>query len=158
MHAVRGATEGGGSGGRSDERSPHLFAVRQRVGDDGVLASVVANVNLTTREGTIAYIHPVANLAATPAPEKSDVVIVARREDGESLDQFPVAVKLDSELGPEEDRKGLIDAILPINAEARRVELIIAGQLADAFRVRRRARAAGSRHHHQWSLQLHCDR
>jgi hypothetical protein len=138
MHAVSGAAAGGGAGGtggRPDERAPHLAVLRQRAGDEGVLVSIVANVNLTTREGAIAYIHPVINLHATPAPEQSDVVIRTTRSDEASLDEFPVAVKLSSELAPDDDLIGLVDAVLPVSAEASTVELVIAGQVADSFRV-----------------------
>jgi len=129
------SSDAGGSGGRPDERFPHLAAVRYDVGMEGVLVSVVANVNLTARRGTIAYVQPVTNHRPLPLPQRSDVAIRTRSDNGEQLDEFPVEAKLDSELQPEEDRTGLVDAILPLHAATRTIELLIGGEVVDTYRA-----------------------
>jgi hypothetical protein len=96
---------------------------------------VVASVNLTTRNGTISFVHPVMNLPASPIDREGQVVIRTKGQDGTPLGDFPVPVKLDSELSPEDDRMGLVDAVLSVSAETRIIELVIDGQIADTFEV-----------------------
>jgi hypothetical protein len=52
-----------------------------------------------------------------------------------STHEFPVRVRLDSELSPDDDQTGLVDAVLPVTADARALELVIDGHVADTFRV-----------------------
>ena len=125
----------GGSGGRPDERFPHLVAVRHDAATEGVLVSVIATVNLTARQGRIEYVHPVTNHRPSAAPQQRDVTIRSLGETGASLDEHPVEVKLSSELEPGEDRTGLVDAVLPVNGTARALELVIGGQVVDTYRV-----------------------
>ncbi len=123
-----------GPGGRPDERFPHLSAERQQAGVDGTLVSVVATVNLTTGSGTIAYVYPVSGLPVSGISADSTVVIRATRSDG-TLDEFPVQVKLSSELAPGDEQRGLADAVLPVRAETQALALVIAGQVTDSFRI-----------------------
>lgn len=123
-----------GPGGRPDERFPNLSAVRQQVGVGGVLASVVATVNLTTSSGTIVFVYPVSGLPVSGISPGSAVVVRATRSE-ESLDEFPVQVKLNSELAPGDEQRGLADAVLPVRAETQALDLVIAGQVTDSFRI-----------------------
>src|SRR6266542_858921 len=123
------------SGGRPDERFPELSVTRQHAGTEGVLLSVVASVNLTKGRGSIAFVHPVPNLQASGIATKSSVVVRTKGEDDAPLDEFPVTVKLNSELGPEDDRTGLVDVVLPIHTDVRAIELEIEGKVVDTFRV-----------------------
>lgn len=124
----------GASGGRPDARFPDLSTVCQHVGVDGILASVVATVNLTAGSGTIAFVYPVSGLPVSGISPESTVVIRATRSD-ETLDEFPVQVKLNSELAPGDEQRGLADAVLPVRAETQALNLVIAGQVADSFRI-----------------------
>ena len=124
----------GAPGGRPDARFPDLSVVRQQVGTDGILASVVATVNMTTGSGTIAFVYPVSGLPVSGISPESTVVIRATRSD-ETLDEFPVQVKLNSELAPGDEQRGLADAILPVRAETQALDLVIAGHVADSFRI-----------------------
>jgi hypothetical protein len=122
-----------GAGGRPDERFPHLSAERRQAGVDGTLASVVATVNLTTKSGAIAYVYPVSGLPVSGISPDSTVVIRATRSDG--TDEFPVQVKLSSELAPGDEQRGLADAVLPVRAETQVLALVIAGQVTDSLRI-----------------------
>jgi hypothetical protein len=126
---------GSDSGGRPDARFPGLSAVRLQVGVGGVLASVVSNVNLTTGSGTIAFVYPVTGLPVSGILQESEVVIRAAADDGTMLDEFPVQVKLNSELAPGDERRGLADPVLPLRAATRALHLVIGGQTADSFSV-----------------------
>jgi hypothetical protein len=134
-HAGNRPQADSGPAGRPDARFPYLSPVRQQVGAPGVLASVISNVNLTTGHGTIAFVHPVSRLQASGIRPESDVVIRTRRTDGTALGEFPVQVKLNSELSPGDDQRGLVDAVLPVRAETQAIDLVIKGQVADSFRI-----------------------
>jgi hypothetical protein len=125
----------GAPGGRPDARFPDLSAVRQQVGVNGILASVVATVNLTTGSGTIAFVYPVSGLPVSGMSREGAVIIRATSSDQTVLDEFPVQVKLNSELAPGDEQRGLADAVLPVRAETQALDLVIAGQVADSFRV-----------------------
>jgi hypothetical protein len=51
------------------------------------------------------------------------------------LGDFPVRVKLSSELSPADDRTGVVDAVIPVPADATLIELVIDGQVADTFQA-----------------------
>ncbi len=126
---------GAGPGGRPDARFPGLPSVRRQVGAEGVLASVVARVNLSTASGAIAYVYPVPGLPASAASPDSPVVIRAAGTGDTALDEFRVPVRLDSELGPGDEQRGLVSAVLPLRPQTRALELVIYGRVADTFRV-----------------------
>jgi len=126
---------GGGPGGRPDARFPGLPSVRRQVGADGVLASVVATVNLSAGSGAIAYVYPVPGLSASAASPDSPVVIRAAGTGDTILDEFGVPVRLDSELGPGDEERGLVSVVLPLRPQTRALELVIRSQVADTFRV-----------------------
>ena len=97
---------------------------------------------MTTGSGTIAFVYPVSGLPVSGISPESTVVIRAIRSD-ETLDEFPVQVKLNSELAPGDEQRGLADTILPVRAETQALDLVIAGQVADSFRIAaRRPRSA----------------
>lgn len=102
---------------------------------DGVLASVVATVNMTTGSGTIAFVYPVPGLSVSGVSPESPVTIRAIGSDETVLDEFPVQVKLNSELAPGDEQRGLADAVLPVRAETQGLDLLIAGHVADRFRI-----------------------
>ncbi|MFF2040957.1 hypothetical protein ACFVVX_11050 [Kitasatospora sp. NPDC058170] len=123
----------------------------------GQLVSIVGTVNLTRREGGIRFVNPVSPLAARSAAPGADgangpnggpnggpgggpgggtpVVLRIRQANGAPPREIPVAVRLASELAPEDDRRGLIDAVVPIGPDTEAVDLVVAGQVVDTFRA-----------------------
>ncbi|MGK5631946.1 hypothetical protein ACSNOD_26305, partial [Streptomyces sp. URMC 123] len=102
-------------------------------GGDGSLLSVVARVNLTTGSGEIKYVNPVRTGRLSPLREDSPTVIRLLRRDGGLLDEYPVPVRLNSELLPSDDRVGIVAALIPAAPAATTVELLIAGRVVDTF-------------------------
>lgn len=121
--------------GRPDARYPGLPSVRRQVGAEGVLASVVATVNLTAGTGAISFVHPVAGVPASGTSPDSAVVIRAVGAGDTVLDEFGVPVRLNSELEAGDEQQGLVSVILPLRPQTRALELVIRGQVADTFRV-----------------------
>jgi hypothetical protein len=109
--------------------------VRRQVGAEGVLASVVATVNLTASSGAIAFVYPVTGLPASATNPDSAVVIRAAGAGDTVLDEFGVPVRLNSELEAGDEQQGLVSVILPLRPQTRALELVIRGQVADTFRV-----------------------
>lgn len=122
------------SGGRPDERFPQLAVTWQGVDGEPVSVSVVATVNLTRRQGRIAFVNPVPNVAASRLERESPVALRVTRGDA-VLAEFPAPVKLSSELSPRDDRTGVVDAVITVLPEATGIELVIDGQVADTFQA-----------------------
>jgi hypothetical protein len=121
--------------GRPDARYPGLPSVRRQVGAEGVLASVVATVNLTAGTGAISFVYPVTGVPASGTNPDSAVVIRAAGAGDTVLDEFGVPVRLNSELEARDEQQGLVSVILPLRPQTRALELVIRGQVADTFRV-----------------------
>ena len=147
-------------GGRPDERFPHLSVARAApetegrafrtgaAGPDGEqLISLVGTVNLTRRSGSIRFVNPVTSLAAPPArpagaapdgesagPDGGTPVVLRIRQTDGTARELPVTVRPPSELGPNDDRTGLVDAVVPAGPGPEAIELVVAGQVVDTFR------------------------
>jgi hypothetical protein len=130
--AGSGATLGGG--GRPDERFPRpvLLESRER---ESTPVSVVATVNLTQKQGKIRFVNPVPGGRVTDTEPESEAALRALDVDGQAIGEYPVRVNLSSELAPDDDREGLVNAVLPLSANTRTLELSIAGHRADTVRV-----------------------
>jgi hypothetical protein len=100
-----------------------------------VTVSVVATVNLTNHTGKIRFVTPLANGRPSGLEPESPVALRAKRDDGGKLQEFGVQAKLFSELSREADREGLVDAVIRISTEARALELLVGGTLADSLKV-----------------------
>jgi hypothetical protein len=122
-------------GGRPDERFPAQPAVVAPAVGGEVLVSVVANVNLTSGEGRIRFVNPLPDGRASGIEERGDVTLRAVADGGQVLREYPVRVNLSSELGPDDDREGLVDAKVAVPAETRAIELTVGGRVADSVRV-----------------------
>ena len=128
--------------GRPDERVPEIPALEaERAGR--TLIHVVATVNLTRQQGKIEYVNPLSAGDASGLKPGSQVQIRMLSADERLLREYPVEVKLNSELGPEDDKEGLIDAALAVDPAARVVQLVIAGGIADTFRAAAQAPSGG---------------
>lgn len=144
---------GPGFAGRPDERFPEKVERKKTAVGKRNLISVVAMVNLTKREGKIEYVNPVPQgELSRPAPE-SPVVVLVKRLDGQVLYECPVGVKPLSDTARGQDELGIVDAIIAAEADAKVIELSIAGRSVDTFRasetppgVRRVRRAAADPH------------
>jgi hypothetical protein len=121
--------------GRPDERFPQLSVTWQGVDAEPRVISVVGTVNLTKREGRIAFVNPVPNVRASPLESESPVVLRVKRDDDAVLGDFPVPVKLSSELSPGDDRTGVVDAVIPAPSNATIIELVIDGHVANTFQA-----------------------
>lgn len=125
-----------GAGGRPDQRFPRRddTGTQDGQGREGrVAVSVVATVNLTRGVGQIVHVHPVPNAPRTRLPSSSPVVLQFKNRQGKTVGEYPVEVKLNSELEPGDDRTGLVDAIVTTDAAARVIDLLIHGRLASTF-------------------------
>jgi hypothetical protein len=128
--------------GRPDQRVSEIPGVRaERAGR--TLIHVVATVNLSKQQGKIEYVNPLSAGDAYGVKPGSQVQIRVLRADQTLLREYPVEVKLNSELGPEVDKEGLIDAALVVDHAARVVQLVIAGGIADTFRAAAQAPTGG---------------
>jgi len=136
MRDSENSSAGRTAGGRPDQRFPIRAETPMRdaaVHEGPVLVSVVATVNLTKGLGQIVHVHPVPNAPRTRLPESSPVVLQFKTKQGASVGEYPVEVKLNSELGPGDDRTGLVDAIVRTDAAARVIDLLIRGKIASTF-------------------------
>jgi hypothetical protein len=133
------------SGGRPDARFPHAkprtkeaAARLERTAAEKVHAeeaarvtvSVVATVNLTTPSGMIRHVTPLEHRRA-PKDVGENAVLRVSAASGEAIGEFPVAVRLDSEIAEGEDLRGIIDAIIDVDPAARLVELVVGGKVVD---------------------------
>ncbi|WP_248558484.1 hypothetical protein [Paraburkholderia terrae] len=136
MNEYRGSSPSMAShvGGRPDQRFPEP-AVKKAVDGQEVLVSIVATVNVTRRQGKIRYVNPVQRGRPSDIEGHSEVVLRAKRIEGEPIREYPLRVDLYSELQPDSDREGLVSAVLPLNPDTRSIELLIAGHVVDVFRV-----------------------
>ena len=125
----------GTGAGRPEARPPALPEVRRQVGAGGVLASVVATVNLTAASGAIKFVYPVTGQPASGSFPDSAVVVRATGAGDTVLDEWGVPVRLESELEPGDEQRGLVSAVLPLPPQTQGLLLVIRGQVADTFRV-----------------------
>jgi hypothetical protein len=133
-YGVSGSSASPGAGGRPDERFPRP-AVTELVSGAEVAVSIVATVNLMKKYGTIRYVTPVPGGRPSGIRDQSDVVLRAKRSDGEPIREYPVQVDLFSEPGPDGDREGLVNAVVPVSGETRSIELLIGAQVTAVVRV-----------------------
>lgn len=140
-----GAGAGGfGGGGRPDERFPHKAARESQLPQRAepaaaaareVVVSIVATVNLTKRTGRILYVNPLERRIASDRERPGPALLRVKGAGDQVLQETPVPVRLSSELRPGEDQVGIVDAVLPIDASARAIELVLDGQVVDSYAV-----------------------
>jgi hypothetical protein len=123
--------------GRPDERFPRAPApfARPEAEHKEILVSVVATVNVTRNEGKIRFVNPIPGGRPSGIEPQSPVLLRVKSETGQVLHEYPVLVNIYTELAPEADREGLVDAVIPVSPAARTIELVIGGKVADTARV-----------------------
>jgi hypothetical protein len=124
-----------GAGGRPDQRFPQPARAVEPVEGREIPVSVVATVNLTRNQGEIRFVNPLPSGRISGIEPDSQVALRAVGAEGQVIREDPVRVNLYSELSPDADREGLVNAVLPLTANVRAIELSIEGQVADAVRV-----------------------
>jgi hypothetical protein len=120
--------------GRPDDRFQAPVAERAAPHEQ-VVVSVIATVNVTSGEGKIHFVNPLAGGRISGVEPQSQVSLRVKRADGEILQEFPVLVNLYSELSSVADREGLVDAAIPISPETRALELIVAKNVVDSVSI-----------------------
>lgn len=99
----------------------------------GSLINVVATINLTTQDGTIAFVNPVTQGMAPVGEAGNTVVLRVVSAAGEELLRKNAFVLLDTERPPGADVTGIINELIPRPEGTASIELIIEGNLADTF-------------------------
>jgi hypothetical protein len=129
------ASRGGGySGarGRPDQRFPHKRQWQEVRSE--ITVSVVATVNLTRRTGKIRYVIPLERPRSREQAGE-DARLRVKGPEGQALAEIQVAVRLDSDLLPGDDRQGIVDAIIGVDPTARAIELVVEDQMVDTYRL-----------------------
>ena len=116
-------------------RQPERARQEEKAVPESIPISVVATANLTERQGEIRFVNPLERATATKPPKEAAATLRVRAGDGRVLGDHPVEVKLSSELSPEDDRVGIVDAVITVSADARSIELLFGERVADAFAV-----------------------
>lgn len=99
-----------------------------------VWLSVVGTANLTRRSGAIRYVNPLERSRGAKDVGR-DAVLRVSDAAGKVLGDHPVAVRLDSEIMPGEEIRGIIDAVIEVDSTARLVELLIGEEVVDRHRI-----------------------
>ncbi len=100
---------------------------------EGRFISVVATVNLTTRDGKINYVNPLPQGDLSYTDPESPVVFRVKGADGQLLNEYQVGVKPFVCQRPGEAQQALVDAVLAVHPNARVVELVVHGVTVDTF-------------------------
>jgi hypothetical protein len=125
----------GSSGGPPDRRFPQGMPPGTPGSTPENLISVVARVNLSRNEGQIRHVQPVAEGRVEAGVFESPVVLRLKTATEEILNEYRVAVKLDSDRDERGEETGLVDVIVFASPEARQIELVIGERTADTFRA-----------------------
>lgn len=127
--------------GRPDERFPRVPIPplapldRPEAERKEILVSVVATANVTRNEGKIRFVNPIPSGRPSGIESRSTVKLRVKSEAAQVLHEYPVLVNIYTELPPEADREGLVDAVIPVSPTTRTIELVIDEKVADAARV-----------------------
>jgi hypothetical protein len=133
-----GAGSASSSTGRPDQRYPGAPAPPAAASSPEAstqLVSVVGVVNLTQRQGHLRYVNPLDAGTESDIERESPVILRAKGPRNSILREYPLRVRLNSELMPAEDRIGVVDAAVMLDKTTRSLELLIGGQLADSMAV-----------------------
>jgi hypothetical protein len=114
-------TAAGGGGGGEQARPGEAIT--------GDFISIVASVNLTKQTGVIRHVDHVTR-ATAPTPPKNDMASIRFVDHaGKVIGTFPVRVQQTTDLPPGHDQTGLVQAIIPVDAAAASLELVLQGKV-----------------------------
>jgi hypothetical protein len=86
---------------------------------------VIASVDLTHRSAQIKYAAPVPIVIGKPPVSASQVLVRTVGKNGQILGEYPVELRLDSDISTESVRRGLIDCAIPNPGQVDRIEVIL---------------------------------
>ena len=95
----------------------------------------MATVNLTKDTGKIEYVNPLPQGEPSPSEPGSLAILRVKGPDGSIRHEVSVAVKPSACCGSDQDRMGLVDAVIAVDPGARIIELLIAGRVVDTFQA-----------------------
>jgi hypothetical protein len=97
--------------------------------------SIVATVNLTRGSGEIEFVNPLERSVPYDTPAEAPASLRIKGAGDEMLGEHPAEVKLSSELGPDDERKGIVDAVVEVDPSARSIELVLGGEVVDTYPI-----------------------
>lgn len=130
-----GPAPGPARGGRPDARFPEESLPKDMAASTRRLIHVVATVNLGTGKGIIRYVHPISQGTPSQQDPVSSVSLRVKDSSDSVIDEHRAKARMLSDPSPDEDRSGIIDAILEVPTNARSIELIIDGEVVHMFRA-----------------------
>lgn len=101
----------------------------------GDFINVVGTVNLTRKIGKIRYVNLVTNVLAPATGGDGYVLLRTKSANDQLLGEFPVRVKLNTCSNRRKEQTGIVDVVIPSHPGARALELVIGGQVVDAYRA-----------------------
>ena len=125
----------GMSAGRPDERFATNAQSKTVTAPTRHLISVIARVNFNDRTGTIDYVNPVERGTIAPQDAESPVAVKVKSADGKILYETRVKVTPLSDTPEGQAERGLVDAIVVADPDAKSIELWIASKVVDTFRA-----------------------
>jgi hypothetical protein len=99
----------------------------------GDLISVVGTANLTQQQGTIDYVHRLAQGKVRQTDPASPVRLRLLNAAGATIAEIPAPFLPNTRQIPGEDVKGVVDAVIPVRPDLKAVELIVDGNVAARY-------------------------
>ena len=101
----------------------------------GDFLNVVATVNLTRNTGKIQHVHRVSKALVPKTVAENRAQIRLTDASGKVLADYPVWLRRDTDIPPDEDQTALVDAVIPFVPAASAMELVVAGKVLDTLKV-----------------------
>jgi hypothetical protein len=99
----------------------------------GDFITIVGTADITQRTGAIRFVHRVQQAKVRPADRASPVRLRLIDRAGRTIEEVPVPFLPSTDQRPGEDVRGVVDAVIPANAELKAVELLVAGNVAARY-------------------------
>jgi hypothetical protein len=99
----------------------------------GDFITIVGTADITQRTGAIRFVHRVQQAKVRPADRASPVRLRLIDRAGRTIEEVPVPFLPSTDRRPGEDVRGVVDAVIPANAELKAVELLVAGNVAARY-------------------------
>jgi len=104
--------------------------------------NVVATLNLTRMVGKIEHVNPVSQALLSANVPQSPVHLILKDKTGRVITDQMATILEDTDIPPNEDKTGLVDAMLPFSPEAAEIELVWNNKLLDRYKPGDEAPAA----------------